>query len=173
MKIAIFSDIHDHVWNLKTALVQVQEAELLLCLGDLCSPFIVDMLAKGFPDRPIHIIFGNNDGDHFRIHAKTKVFPLVEVHGEIFQTEIDGRSMYANHFNYIALPIAQSEKFDLVCFGHNHRHQVERFGKTLAINPGPLLGFDGEVPIPASFVIYETLSGEARTYRLPMAPFPS
>jgi predicted phosphodiesterase len=85
MKIAIFSDIHDHVWNLKNALAQVQEAELLLCLGDLCSPFIVDMLARGFPDRPIHINFGNNDGDHFRIYAKTRVFPLVQVHGEIFQ----------------------------------------------------------------------------------------
>lgn len=173
MKIAIFSDIHDHVWNLKTALSQVQEADVLLCLGDLCSPFIVDLLAKGFPDKPIHIIFGNNDGDHFRIHAKTRLFPMVQVHGEIFQSEIDGCSLYANHFNYIALPIAQSGQYDVVCFGHNHRHQVERFGKTLAINPGPILGFDGEVPIPASFVVYDTRSGEATTFRLPIESFPT
>ena len=117
MKIAILSDIHDNVWNLSTALKQVQEADMLLCLGDLCSPFIVNMLAKGFPERPVHIIFGNNDGDLFRIHAKTKDFPLVKVHGEIFQKEFDGRLLFANHFDTLALPIARSGQFDVVCYG--------------------------------------------------------
>lgn len=173
MKIAIISDIHDNVWNLSAALAHLQEAEILLCLGDLCAPFIVNLLAKGFPDRPIHIIFGNNDGDHFRIHAKTRLFPLVNVHGEIFQDEIDGRNIYANHFDYIALPIARSGQFDLVCFGHNHRYQVERFGKTLAINPGPVMGFDGDNPIPASFVIYDTKSDEVNTFQLPVVPIPT
>lgn len=173
MKIAIISDIHDNVWNLSAALAHLQEAEILLCLGDLCAPFIVNLLAKGFPDRPIHIIFGNNDGDHFRIHAKTRLFPLVNVHGEIFQDEIDNRNIYANHFDYIALPIARSGQFDLVCFGHNHRYQVERFGKTLAINPGPVMGFDGDNPIPASFVIYDTKSDEVNTFQLPLVPIPT
>lgn len=173
MKIAIISDIHDNVWNLKIVLKQIQEADSLLCLGDLCSPFIVSMLAKGFPERPVHIIFGNNDGDHFRIHAKTKAFPLVQVHGEIFQAEVGGRRLFANHFDYLALPIAQSGQFDLVCFGHNHRYQVERFGKTLAINPGALMGFDGDNPISASFVIYDTHTNEASTHRLPVLPLTS
>jgi hypothetical protein len=171
MKIAIISDIHDNVWNLKNTLARLQEADIMLCLGDLCAPFIVNLLAKGFPDRPIHIIFGNNDGDHFRILAKALSFPNVQVHGEIFQSEIDGRRFFANHFNYITLPIAQSGQFDVVCFGHNHRYQVERFGKTLAINPGTLMGFDGDNPISASFVIYDTRTEAVSTFQLPVNPF--
>ena len=33
------------------------------------------------------------------------------------------------------------------------------------------MGFDGDDPIPASFVIYDTRTDEAATYRLPAVPF--
>jgi len=70
MKIAIFSDIHDHIWNLEAALGAIQACDALLVCGDLCSPFIIDQLANGFPARPIHIVFGNNDGDLFRMSRR-------------------------------------------------------------------------------------------------------
>ena len=66
MKIAIISDIHDHRKKLEKALVQIQEADKLICCGDLCSPFIIRDLGSGFSGT-IHIVFGNNDGDLFRI----------------------------------------------------------------------------------------------------------
>ncbi|TVR68836.1 MAG: YfcE family phosphodiesterase, partial [Spirochaetaceae bacterium] len=66
MTIAVLSDIHDNIWNLEKALVQVkdQRAEVLLFLGDFCAPFTLAQIAEGFSG-PVHAIFGNNDGDTF------------------------------------------------------------------------------------------------------------
>ena len=68
MKIAIISDIHDNVWNLRAAMhwlasLQGDEAaQELICCGDLCSPFVLSLLANGFSG-PIHAVAGNNEGD--------------------------------------------------------------------------------------------------------------
>jgi hypothetical protein len=56
MKIGILSDIHDNLWNLRAALGGLGEADALICCGDLCSPFVVGLLAEGFPGRPIHVV---------------------------------------------------------------------------------------------------------------------
>ena len=66
MKIAVISDIHDHVVNLQNAIGLFKEVDSVLCCGDLCSPFVLNLLAEGFT-KDIHIVFGNNDGDTFRI----------------------------------------------------------------------------------------------------------
>lgn len=42
MKIAVVSDIHDHIHNLRAVLERLEAADLLLCPGDLCVPFMVD-----------------------------------------------------------------------------------------------------------------------------------
>ncbi len=158
MKIAILSDIHDNIWNLKVALASIQKADALVFCGDLCSPFVGNLIVSWFPERPIHMVFGNNDGDQFRITKNASTFDHVHLHGELFQGELDGKLFAANHFDQIALPLAQSGRYDIVCFGHNHRYQIERFGKTLAINPGTLMGYDpiNKKEIAATFVIYDT-----------------
>src|SRR5262249_62381862 len=71
MLIAILSDIHDNIPKLRAAIEHIQRVDALLCGGDLCSPFIVDELAR-FPG-PIHVVFGNNDADLFRITQKVGV----------------------------------------------------------------------------------------------------
>ena len=48
MRIAVLSDIHDNVWKLAAALDAVGDADALICCGDLCSPFIVHQLGRGF-----------------------------------------------------------------------------------------------------------------------------
>src|SRR4051794_4593048 len=65
MLIAILSDIHDNLPKLRAAIDHIQRVDALLCGGDLCSPFIVDELAR-YPG-PVHVVFGNNDADLFRI----------------------------------------------------------------------------------------------------------
>jgi uncharacterized protein len=136
MRIVVISDIHDHLWNLAAAIESVSAAEVLICCGDLCSPFVMDVLAR-FP-RQVHIVFGNNDADLFRITRKSS--ERVRVHGEFFETVLDGKKIAVNHFDYLARPIAQSGLYDLVCYGHNHEFSVVRIGRTLAINPGPIMG---------------------------------
>ena len=88
MKIGILSDIHDNIWNLRAALEGLGEADALICCGDLCSPFVVGLLGEGFPGRPIHVVFGNNDGDLFRITQNASRVAGLELHGELFQGEL-------------------------------------------------------------------------------------
>lgn len=160
MRIAILSDIHDNVWKLVGALDAVAETDALICCGDLCSPFIVHQMARAFA-KPIHIVFGNNDGDPFRIALNARNYAHVQVHGEFFRGEFDGRRFAANHFDNIAREIARSGEFDVVCYGHNHIYDVSRIGRTLAINPGPVMGAtfaaDGtRTDVASTFVIYDT-----------------
>ena len=163
MRIAVISDIHDHLWNLAVAIEFLSAADVLICCGDLCSPFVMDQLAR-FPGQ-VHIVFGNNDADLFRITRKSS--ERVRVHGEFFETVLDGKKVAVNHFDYLARPIAQSGLYDIVCYGHNHNFSVARVGGTLAINPGAIMGarfpegrWEDVVP---TFVIVqtETLAVEA------------
>lgn len=169
MKLAVISDIHDNVWTLQAALAGMQEADILICCGDLCSPFVVGLMAEGF-QRPIHTVEGNNEGDWRRITQVAGRYSHVHLHGEIYMDEFDGKRIAVNHYPDIALPIAQSGKYDLVCYGHNHRFAVEQHGSTLTFNPGALLGYDpiGKSDIPATFIIYDTNSNEAFGYQVPL-----
>jgi len=165
MRIAVISDIHDNLWNLAAAIEHVSgAADRLICCGDLCSPFVMDVLAR-FPG-PVDIVFGNNDADLYRITRKSS--ERVRVHGEFFETELDGTSIAVNHFDYLARPIAAAGLYDMVCYGHNHEFSVVRVGRTLAINPGPIMGarFPGGkwLDVLATFVIAETGSGRVEAF---------
>lgn len=158
MRIAILSDIHDNLWNLAAAISSVQSADALICCGDLCSPFVIDELAK-FP-KEVHIVFGNNDADLYRITAKAGRLPRVAVHGELFQNIFDQKRFAVNHFDYLAKPMSKSGDYDVVCFGHNHEFEISREAGCLRINPGPIMGakfssgkWEDTTP---SFVVYDT-----------------
>ncbi len=165
MKIAILSDIHDNVWNLQAALRALDNTDVMLCLGDLNSPFIVPMLANGYPERPIHVVFGNNDGDLFRITKNAAAFSNITLHGEFFRGELGGRRISASHFHTIAAEL-QTARTDLLCYGHNHLYLVEQRGDCLVVNPGPIMGFDpgSGQDVPASFVVYDTEQHDVESF---------
>jgi putative phosphoesterase len=167
MRIGIISDIHDHLHNLRPAIAYLTgKTDLLICCGDLCSPFVMDELRK-YPG-PVHIVFGNNDADLFRITRKSDA--RLQVHGEFLELNLDGFKIAANHFDNIANPIARSGLYQLVCFGHNHRFSLERFDKTVALNPGTLMGTafgaGGSEPVPVTFATFDTGTGQPALYRL-------
>jgi putative phosphoesterase len=168
MRIAILSDIHDNVWKLAAALEFVKDADALLCCGDLCSPFIVHQLGGGF-SKPIHVVFGNNDGDLFRITANARRHEHLRIHGELFRGEMGGRRVAMNHYDNIARAIAGAGEFDVLCYGHNHVYDVARVGRTLTINPGSIMGAtfaaDGtRTDVRSSFVLYDTEADQAAGY---------
>jgi uncharacterized protein len=171
MKIAILSDIHDNLWKLDVALTSVTECAEMICCGDLCSPFVIDELARGFPG-PIHIVFGNNDADLFRITAKTQRFPNVRLYGEFCDIELAEKRFAVNHFDFLARPIAQSGRYDVVCFGHNHEFEITQYGPTLALNPGSILGAKfrkGREDCDSTFLIYDSDANAARLYKVDLA----
>lgn len=166
MRIAVLSDIHDHLWNLAAVLETVQDADALICCGDLCSPFVIDVLARF--TKEIHIVFGNNDADLYRITTKASKLPQFHLHGEFFEREFDGKRFAVNHFDYIAKPLAASGKYDVVCFGHNHEYEIRRDNKCLLINPGPVMG--ARFPsgkwedVPPTFAIYNSSADSVETF---------
>lgn len=141
--VAVLSDTHDHLGNLRLALEQVREsgADMLLHLGDLCAPFMIKRLAEGFSG-PIHIIFGNNDADGRLLERVATGYDHVTLHGIYAEVAFEGRQIALIHYPEPARRIAQSGVFDLVCYGHNHLQNLEQLGRTFLVNPGELLGIN-------------------------------
>ncbi|MEW6429020.1 MAG: YfcE family phosphodiesterase [Thermodesulfobacteriota bacterium] len=143
MKIAILSDSHDHIGNLREAVAACTArgcAALIHC-GDLISPFMLQELARF--RGAIHLIHGNNLGDLLMIgdllHSR---FPFITHHGASGAIEAGGLRIAFHHYPQLGRALAASGQFDLVCCGHNHCREVAMVGTTLLVNPGELLGKD-------------------------------
>jgi putative phosphoesterase len=155
MKLAILSDVHDNVWKLESLLEKLQADAMLFC-GDFCAPFTLKQIAEGFSG-PIHVVFGNNDGDQFLLSRVAATFPHVTLHGQFAELEFDGRQVAATHYPDIGRALARGELYDLVCHGHSHEPVVEQIGKTLRVNPGEVMGRYGS----STYALYDTASGKA------------
>lgn len=143
MKIAVLSDSHDNLWKLEAAAEAIRSAEAVIHCGDLCSPFMVRRLAEIAGDRPIHIVWGNNDGDQFLIGRVAAGFPQVVLHGALAEIELAGWRVAVTHYPQIALGLSRSGMYDLVCYGHDHVRNASNEGPCLRLNPGELMGMKG------------------------------
>ena len=151
--IAIVSDSHDHIANLRSVISfcnTLSVHELIHC-GDLVSPFMLDEL-EDF-DGTTHLIYGNNPGDQHLISTRCAApgsrIMLYGIRGEL---TIDGLTICIVHYPDVAREIADSGRFDIVCCGHNHRFEVTSVQSTLLLNPGDLLGKAG----PGTFMLLDT-----------------
>lgn len=158
MKLAVCSDIHDNIWALERALPLMQEAELLIFCGDFCAPFTLGQLAEGF-SRPIHVVWGNNDGDKWLLTRQAGRFPQVALHGELAEVEAGGLRIGVTHYPQIAQGLVRSGQYDLVCYGHDHLAHDEQVGRSRLLNPGELMGRLG----PSRFALLDTQSGKVQS----------
>jgi len=144
MKFAVMSDSHDNIWNLRKALesISIERCDLIIHCGDFVAPFMFAELAM--PGIPVHCVFGNNDGDRFLL-TKTAAESngIITLYGAIGELEIGGISLAFVHEEEIAQGLAATEKYDMVCFGHTHKHFRDKKGKTVLLNPGEIMGKDG------------------------------
>lgn len=143
MRIAVLSDTHDSIYNLRLAIRECRQrgVSMIIHCGDLISPFMLSELdAFG---GPVHLIYGNNTGDmHLISQFCGNRFPAITHHGQMGAIEAGGRRIAFQHYPEIARGLAASGRFDIVCCGHNHLWRVEMIGQTLFVNPGELLGKD-------------------------------
>lgn len=169
MRIGIVADVHDALPNLRAALHELRRTDALLVAGDLCSPFVLPILADGFAHGDVHIVFGNNDGDRFRMERVASSLANVHLHGEVWTGELGGRTIAMNHFPAIAVTMDPA-RFDLIVHGHDHRHRVDRTASGgFRLDPGSLLGYDpakGE-HVPPTFLIYDTERDEVESLEIP------
>jgi hypothetical protein len=136
MLIGIISDSHDHHQNIIRAVEVFSErgVDYIFHAGDIISPFAAKKFSEVKGSNFI-AVFGNNDGEKLILKSTVDGFG-----GEIcegpYTTEIDGKQIFMAHKPYMLDEIIGSGKYDLVIYGHTHKQDIRKVGRTLVINPG-------------------------------------
>ncbi len=167
MKLLIFSDIHDHMQHLQILLDNHPACDGLIGCGDYCSPFVIRLLGSKF-SCPIHLVWGNNDGDRALQVKVASHFPHLHLEGESYEGMFASRRIFVNHYPQIARPVAASGHYDLVLYGHDHRRHEEHVGYSTLLNPGSVMGYqpaDHTYHTP-TVAVYDTDSGKSIFYPL-------
>lgn len=164
MKIAVFSDSHDHLDKVAAAVAQVKASGITtgLHLGDFCAPPIFEFLA----DSGVHwyCVWGNVDGDRLLSYQRVKDKGTVDiVPTEFRELELEGRKLFLTHYPRIAEIAASCGEYDAVFHGHNHQVRNEMINDTLLANPGELAGFRYGT---ATYGIYDTDTNTFETIEL-------
>lgn len=136
MVIAVMSDLHDNVmaWQIIAKQLADQKIEVLINCGDTAAPAMLMEIAKSFSGQ-IYTVFGNV-ADKETETIKAGELSNVTHYGEAGEVKLDERKIFFNHYPPIARQQAQSGKYDLVCYGHDHTKHAELVGQTTLMNPG-------------------------------------
>lgn len=157
MRVAVLSDSHDNIWNLKRAMPHLAAAHAVIHCGDIVAPFIVRTIAEGVGDIPVHFVWGNNEGDKMRVGKVIEEFPNLTMHGDIGILQLEGVNIAFSHYPHIAEELARTGHYGMVCYGHSHEVHEEWIGACLLLNPGEVMGMRGPstmalVDLPDRFV---------------------
>lgn len=151
MKLGIISDSHDHMGNIAKGIGIFKERAVsyVLHLGDYVNPNSV----RAFQGIKLVGIFGNNDGDKFRLMTAFNDISG-EIKGEFYEFEEDGLKIACYHGTELPIKDAliKCSKYDVVLSGHTHKCENIRIGKTLVLNPGSSHGFGDK----ATVMIFDT-----------------
>jgi len=139
MKIGIISDTHDNLPQIKIAveIFNREKVELVLHAGDFVSPFT--FLEFKNLNCPLKGVFGNNDGDKLYLQEKFK--RIGELCPEPYQMNQDHKNIIMLHKEKLIDALAESQKYEVIIYGHTHRIDLHKIGKTLIINPGECGGW--------------------------------
>ncbi|MFW6334271.1 MAG: metallophosphoesterase [Desulfosalsimonas sp.] len=141
MKIAVMSDTHDNIWNVRKALSLVRSsgAGAVIHCGDIIAPFVFKEFAEAAI--PLHCVFGNNDGDKYLL-TKTAFSSngLITLYGNLGQISMGGISIAFTHEPEFAEALAATGRYELVCYGHTHVPEQKKTGNAVLLNPGDVMG---------------------------------
>ncbi len=138
MRLAIISDTHDNIPNLKKVLNYCQKNKVtqLIHCGDLAEIETLDFIQANFTGT-IFWTFGNMDLEHSANYPFTdKKYSAIRIfskHGEI--TMANKRIAFV-HFPEYAQKLALSGRFDFVFYGHTHKPWEEIVNSCKLLNPG-------------------------------------
>ena len=139
MKIGIISDTHDNLLQIKKAvdIFNQKKVDLVLHAGDFVSPFTA--LEFKNLNCPFTGVFGNNDGD--KLYLREKFKDIGKLFTAPYIAKIDNKNVIILHKEKLIDSLAKSQKYDVVIYGHTHRVDLRKIGKTLIINPGECGGW--------------------------------
>ncbi|MDH4230876.1 MAG: metallophosphoesterase [Nitrospirota bacterium] len=137
MIIGIIADTHDNMTTLRKAVdyLNAKKVQHVIHAGDFTSPFtsrVLKDLQAEFTG-----IFGNNDGDRLLLQKR--------FNGRLFNQpcllELHTRKIVVMHEHHIIDALAESDRYDLVVYGHTHEPEIRKIKNTLIINPGEVCGW--------------------------------
>jgi hypothetical protein len=144
MIVAIMSDSHDNIWNLRKAveIVKDRQAGLLIHCGDFIAPFMLTELDEA--GIPVHGVFGNNDGDQYTLtRMSLSMLNNITLHGLSGQVDVEGFPIGFTHYAQMGEGLVSAGACRLVCFGHSHEHEIRQVGHVTLLNPGEIMGKEG------------------------------
>ncbi|WP_437880194.1 metallophosphoesterase family protein [Pseudomonas sp. LRF_L74] len=152
LRIGVIADTHGLLRP--EALEALQGCDVLLHLGDIGSPGILDSLRAL---APLHVVRGNNDTD-----AWADAIP------ETLELEFAGVRLYLIH-DRKQLPIdAQAAGIDIVLSGHSHKPLDEVHDGVRHFNPGSAGPRRFSLPISVGRLVLER--GEVMTELIELPP---
>lgn len=165
MLIAVISDIHDNIANLDLALktINMREAKVVLCLGDMTNSDTLAHLAANFSGQ-IHIIKGNCDLWH---DEEADLYPNIHYLGRCGTVELDGTGYGLCHEPRFIKGLKENNEekenhLSVVFYGHTHKPWESVDYGVRTINPGNIAG----VIYPSTFAVYDTDKGKAELIML-------
>ena len=164
MKIAIISDVHDNIPNLKKVLDYCagSKIEKTICCGDLASLETLEFLNDNF-EGEIFFTFGNMDNDYLQNYFfKNNEFRKTKIFKKEGEAEMDGHKIGFVHFPRIAKGMCRTGKYEKVFYGHTHKPFTEIIELPASaeapawrcemLNPGNVAGQF----FPATFAVWNT-----------------
>ena len=138
MKIGIISDSHDnHVNVLKAVdIFNYEKVDYILHAGDIISPIAAKAFSK-VKDSQFIAVFGNCDGEKLLLKSTIEAFGG-QIHNQPYIGQIEGKKIFMTHTPGALDAVIDSDRYDLIVYGHTHKQDIRTVGTSLVINPGEL-----------------------------------
>jgi len=137
--IGVMSDSHDNMPEIRKAvsLFNTAKCELVLHAGDVIAPFAARELQP--LGCPLRAVFGNCDGEKQGLEMAMKKIGTIQDAPLLLSH--DGCRILLVHYHFSVATYASSGKYDVIIYGHTHKPDIRREGKTLILNPGEAGGW--------------------------------
>ncbi len=146
------ADIHGNMAYLGRAkeIINAEKLEIVIVCGDVQDSEVLQEL-DSWPQK-VCLALGNAD---YSIREKLQRGLIwtenVEVSLDYGELQIGGTRLAYCHYPKYAEKLAESGRYDVVFYGHNHKPWEEKIGRTVLLNPGEIQARDGK----PTFAIYD------------------
>ncbi len=148
MLVGVMSDTHDNIAFTRYAARVLLEkgVELVIHAGDIIAPFVLRVLWREGVKKLI-AVYGNNCGEKLGLQRVARQLGY-EIYEPPLTLELAGKKILVLHgvgspetTVTLAEALAASNRYDVVIYGHTHRPDVRKIGRTLLLNPGEVCAY--------------------------------
>lgn len=161
MKIGILADSHDNLPAVRRAvdLFRGLGCGLIIHAGDFVAPFAAWEMEKA--GCPLRAVFGNCDGERRGLEEALQSFG--EIRKEPYIFDHAAKTFLLNHRHERLEALLAKHPVDFLIYGHTHKSDIRRAGRTLVINPGEAGGW---LSGRSTAVVLDPVSRQAETLSL-------